>query len=147
MKREALVELDTTMQPLSWWLHCLVLRTLPGPLQRREEQRLSRSSGSSDNDDGEEVAPLRPGRPSPLPTCGSFKACRNGAFCSVAALAMAVLIILVMHLCLDFWQDPTHVSRLPNFFVHCCSFADMLETHSQARAICSDKFRIVSSTS
>lgn len=103
------------MQPLSWWVHCLLLRTLPGSMLR-EEQRLNRSSGSSDDDDGEESAPLRPQRPSPLPTCGSFKACRNGSFCLVAALAMAVLILLVMHLCLDVWQDPSHVSLLPNFF-------------------------------
>lgn len=116
MNRGTLIELATTMQPLSWWLHCLVLRTLPGPLQRREEQRLSRSSGSSDDedDDGEEAAPLRPARPLPLPTCGPFKACRNGAFCLVAALTMAVLIVLVMHLCLGIWQDPSRVSPLPN---------------------------------
>lgn len=110
MSRERLIEFGTTMQPLSWWLHCLVLRTLAGPLQRREEHQLSRSSGSSDDDDGEEAAPLRSGRPLPLPSCGPFKTCRNGALCLVTALAIAVLIVLVIHLCLGAWQDSSHVS-------------------------------------
>lgn len=100
------------MQPLSWWVQCLVLRTLPGPLQR-----LSRSSGSGEDDDGGEAAPLRTDRSPSPPTCGSFKACRNGAFCLAAALAMTVLIVLVMHLFLDFRPAPSHKESWQHMFV------------------------------
>ncbi|KAG0622034.1 hypothetical protein M758_3G066300 [Ceratodon purpureus] len=100
------------MQPLSWWVQCLVLRTLPGSLLRRADHQ------RSDNAYGEEeAAPLRPDRNSPLPMCGSFKPCRKGAFILVTSLTLAVLSVLAMHLFLSIWLGSNHKENWQRMFV------------------------------
>lgn len=103
------------MQKLSWWMQCLVLRTLPGSLLRREGYRIIQVSGSG-VDDREEAMPLRPNS-LPLPAGGTFKSCWSGNFCSAGTLAMTVIIVLLMHSCLDSWPASSHVRPLPRDFV------------------------------
>lgn len=93
----------------------MVLRTLPGSLLRREGYRIIQVSGSG-VDDREEAMPLRPNS-LPLPAGGTFKSCWSGNFCSAGTLAMTVIIVLLMHSCLDSWPASSHKKNWQQIFV------------------------------